>query len=492
MAYVVIGAGIAGVCCAQTLLKQQKKEVEVILITPGTVVKSASSLKQVSQVLTEFNVEEKDVDDFSIEFPGITIIKDQVLKIMNEKKCIITQSGLEIPYVKLSVCCGARPNVIFQNSDYVLGIRDTETAETFAKKLKYAERVLVVGNGGIAMEIVFKIQNCNIVWAIKDDSIGTTFLDTDASEFLLAEYFKNNESTEASELDFRRFKYTVHDLGSNSKHKFKSSIGSALGPDWHENLKLQGDCDEDKTIKFECKCDVKSLFILKEDEESNNKISDHSLKFNGKQWPVYVTLSNGKQYGCDLVVSATGVVPNTEVFSTVKHCEYGKEGGVKIDDQFRVLGCNGNVYAAGDVCCASWDHSPQWLQMRLWTQARQMGISCALNMLDNHEGKAAPGLDIAYELFAHMTKFFGYKIVLLGKFKGQGLDMSEVIVHERMRPGDQYVKVLMQNGRIQGAILIGETDLEETFENLILNGTDLSMFGENIFLTDIDLAEFFD
>ena len=27
-------------------------------------------------------------------------------------------------------------------------------------------------------------------------------------------------------------------------------------------------------------------------------------------WPVYITFSNGRVYGCDLVVSATGVVPN--------------------------------------------------------------------------------------------------------------------------------------------------------------------------------------
>lgn len=34
----------------------------------------------------------------------------------------------------------------------------------------------------------------------------------------------------------------------------------------------------------------------------------------GGPWPVYVHLTNGKTYGCDVVVSATGVVPNTEPF----------------------------------------------------------------------------------------------------------------------------------------------------------------------------------
>lgn len=34
----------------------------------------------------------------------------------------------------------------------------------------------------------------------------------------------------------------------------------------------------------------------------------------GGPWPVYVQLTNGKTYGCDVVISATGVVPNTEPF----------------------------------------------------------------------------------------------------------------------------------------------------------------------------------
>ena len=31
----------------------------------------------------------------------------------------------------------------------------------------------------------------------------------------------------------------------------------------------------------------------------------------GDQWPMFVALTNGKVFGCDLVVSATGVSPNT-------------------------------------------------------------------------------------------------------------------------------------------------------------------------------------
>ena len=81
------------------------------------------------------------------------------------------------------------------------------------------------------------------------------------------------------------------------------------------------------------------------------------------------------------------------------------------------------------------------------------------------------------------------------------------------------MKVLLQAGRMMGAILIGDTDLEvgavrshpcsqtvahklshcavcaflqETFENLILNQMDLSRFGESLLDPDIDIEDYFD
>ena len=45
-------------------------------------------------------------------------------------------------------------------------------------------------------------------------------------------------------------------------------------------------------------------------------------------WPVYVELTNDKVYGCDFVVSATGVVPNSapvlhgNQVRKQKHCKF--------------------------------------------------------------------------------------------------------------------------------------------------------------------------
>jgi hypothetical protein len=45
---------------------------------------------------------------------------------------------------------------------------------------------------------------------------------------------------------------------------------------------------------------------------------------------------------------------------------------------------------------------------------------------------------------------------------------------------------------MEGAILIGETDLEETFENLILNQIDLTPFKDDLLDPNIDIEDFFD
>lgn len=55
-----------------------------------------------------------------------------------------------------------------------------------------------------------------------------------------------------------------------------------------------------------------------------------------------------------------------------------------------------------------------------------------------------------------------------------------------------FFKVVLSAGRMVGAVLIGDTDLEETFENLILNQMDLSRYGEELLNPDIDIEDYFD
>ncbi len=224
-------------------------------------------------------------------------------------------------------------------------------------------------------------------------------------------------------------------------------------------------------------------------QQNDSQVSELPDRFSNKKekWNVYVELTNGNIYGADLIVSATGVKPNTKFQIIDSELALSDDGGIKVDENMRTN--LANVYAAGDACHASWEHSDNWFQMRLWTQAHQMGLFAAKCMMGDFNNEEVV-LDFCFELFAHVTSFFGYKLCLLGRYNAQGLRDHELLV--RYTGGKEYVKVILKDGRMVGALLLGETDLEETFENLILNEMDLSQFGEGLLDPDIEIEDFFD
>ena len=203
-------------------------------------------------------------------------------------------------------------------------------------------------------------------------------------------------------------------------------------------------------------------------------------------------LTSGLVLGCDLVVSATGVEPNSI------ECEglcLAQDDGGAVEVDWRLETSVPDVYAAGDVCRVEWGPkhgSPLWFQMRLWTQARQLGMYAAQCMASSVREDGSP--DFCFEVFAHATRFFGFKVVLLGLFNGQTLDRSEYEAIVRVSRGKEYVKCVVgkEDGRMKGAILVGDTDLEETFENLILDQMDISHLGEDILSPDVDIEDYFD
>ena len=53
-------------------------------------------------------------------------------------------------------------------------------------------------------------------------------------------------------------------------------------------------------------------------------------------------------------------------------------------------------------------------------------------------------------------------------------------------------QVLVRRGRVEGAMLIGDTDLEETFENLIMSRLDVTEQLDLILDPDVDIADYYD
>ncbi|WKX95738.1 hypothetical protein Q1695_012302 [Nippostrongylus brasiliensis] len=457
MIYVVVGGGIAGVSCIKRLLDSLPASDKVFLISASKRVKRVTQWKKTGQYTEQFDVEEDEVnfDDRRFHF-----IQDKVLQWIPQDKELVLSNGKDtVKYDRLCIACGAHPSTPFPN-DKILTIRDTESAEQLQRHLKGAKNIAVVGNGGIATEVVFELKGVNITWVIRDEYASSVFFNPTIAEFFRDRLEKGSKNAGV----LRRLRYAID--APDVAGRDENIPGCALGPDWISTLSIDSDSKE-RCVRIIPNAEVEAV----QDVENGLRLS----------------LSNSESIDCELVIWATGVVPSTSLWK--QNCEelrLSSDGGIVVDDAMRTS--VRDVYACGDVCTPEWSSpSVYWKQMRLWTQARQMGDFCARSMMANGEIET----DFCFELFTHTTTFFGYKVVFLGDFKAERQPEGWYTI-ERVIENDHFVQCVMYNHRVVGAILVGETNLEETMENLILNKTDLERIEENFLDPQIDIEDYFD
>lgn len=168
-------------------------------------------------------------------------------------------------------------------------------------RLAKSKKICVLGNGGIATELIYELKNIDVVWVIRDKYIASAFVDSGAAEFLMGcADTERNKGQPAKALRYT----TTHTSSSDVP-------GCALGPNWHCSLELGGALAK-KNVIIESQTYIKDLSDTKP-----------PTCLDTDEWPVYITLGNGKVFGCDLVISATGVspsVPEIEVpYFTLSH-----------------------------------------------------------------------------------------------------------------------------------------------------------------------------
>lgn len=447
--YLVLGGGIAGVSCVEGLAFLHP-EARIGLITPSGIVKAVTKTIPVTKLLSDMTVEEADAATLEEK---CQVVIDTVTCVRPRDNSVQTEKHGLVKYRKLCLATGASPRKIWYNP-HVITIRDTDSVEQLQARLKSVKKIVVVGNGGIATELVHELRGVDVVWLVKDKHISATFLDPGAAEFCQQSLHSSSQSQETI---FKRMRYNTD-----------GRSGPSLGPDWHSHVELHG-AGSERQVTIEYSCEVERLI----DSEDSN---------------VLVKLTNGKTYPADIVVSAIGVVPNSNILVYGDTFELAPDAGILVGE---FMESNiPNVFAAGDVCTPDWDLAKHWFQMRLWTQARHMGTyaaKCMVGALRREE--VLP--DFCFEMFTHMTRFFGYKVILLGLFNGQTLDNDYEILL-RVTRGQEYIKLIMKDGRMQGAVLIGDTDIEEMCENLILNQLDLSDIADDLLNPDIDIEDYFD
>ena len=640
----VIGGGIAGVSCAQELSRLSPAS-QIILVSQTEVLREVLFSNRLTENLEDVSITESTMDELKVRYPNITVIVSRMSQLDHSNKVVRLMDGQSLRYNSLCVCTGAIPRLLCSPRAGIITVRDSMSVENLTGLLKSASRVVVIGNGGIAMEMAHELHYCETDWIIRDEYIGSPFFDATASDFLLEIEGAGRTVEVCSRSDtpagFQKVQQqwaaskdcyvSREDVNDDSRERVSGpsghNHGSAVGPHLRRRLTTGAsheggtkqplhlhpgqqvvaiyDHSEEEWAFLE---DCYQPFESQDDHDLLRRVTQSSQvrgQGQGSDHRFSVATSTGAIIQCDCVVAAIGVVPCTQGCEGLVRDE---DGALRVNELMQTS--DPHVYAAGDCCT----YSPAagallqrgktpWFQMKLWAQARVMGVYAAqcINERANSllvssksvfrsDGSEYEGMetsesarnDWAFHLFAHVTNFFGMKVVLLGRFNGQGLGkeaelaIKRVMVSEkrlkdsnthadkneasnsaarvgtgrgkvpaidfaskkrgracdcctgdeeyavarhaaglkpdgredsraedlvdprhvemavRTTPGVEYIKLVLRGGKVVGALLIGETDLEETFENLILNRVDVSHLGSQLLDPEHDLEDYFD
>ena len=308
-----------------------------------------------------------------------------------------------------------------------------------------------------------------------------------------------------------------------------SVVNALFEVDW---LTIEANCEIKDVVPFVEKNGYKSATV----RLSNNKTVSDVLVVAAC---IGVEPNGGDLFGDEATARETfGFVRGDDAAVNSPPSSKGNDGdntmfitdGMRVTETFELeLPNKPNVFfAAGDCALCerrNEDKSTNWFQMRSWSQAAQSGAQCARSMLqvDGYEY----GLGFNFELFTHSTTFFGLKVILLGSFNLQKFlpeaDEKDVRILSRKfiddgssssssievannnnneEKGEEYftslcsnstfIRVVTYKGKVVGAVLVGETNLEETFENLIQDKIDVSHLENDLLDPDVDIEDYFD
>ena len=501
MRFVVAGGGIAAMAAVERLLQLAEEEAErgggagvdlsslsVSVLSPSPVLHFASHVQRRSAARLTFDVEAAPssalLERLSRQYGGrvsVAFHEGRLCALHPERSTVdwaAASSGGEnsgrinsLSYDRLLLAVGARPSTPW-SGERVCVVRDAASIQRLQSRLQRLAKegeagggeaegagavVLVVGNGGIALEVIQLLAFSpsaarlpRVVWALKDDWLGNTLLDPTSSAFLLPLLFPTEdpamESRSYGEEEGRRMKTGAvererrarrEEEGGGEEKSPPPPYGAALGPHWQGSLGW-GRAHKDSTpssavpplLHFNA---VVSRCEPEADRPSASAPSVVPDSDGGRPPRLRVCLSNGCEYWCALLISCTGVVPNTDCLRSCAIALDPLDGGVRVGPSLRTS--LPRVYAAGDCASLSVPSSPHFLQMRLWSQAIVAGTNAATAMWEDAATAAADAGDggwgeeadeeedgrFYYGPFFHETQVLGERLLLFGLFNERRL-----------------------------------------------------------------------
>ncbi len=191
-----------------------------------------------------------------------------------------------------------------------------------------------------------------------------------------------------------------------------------------------------------------------------------------------VVTHTGRRIACELVACALGIVPNSELLDE-SGVERTANGAVKVDANLK--SSLPGVWAAGDVA------SVEGEQLGLWEPARHQGRLAGVNMCGGQE-QYRPGV----HYFA--TRLFDLDFARLGEID-EAPERRPLVDFPRGTGHIAYRKLVLEGGRLRGALLIGEKQAKvrtigRGLKRLIDAGADVSGVAERLLDPSFDVAGF--
>ena len=94
-------------------------------------------------------------------------------------------NGQVIEFERVLLCTGAVPRQPqFATSANIYTLRDGQSARELSDRVVQARRIVLVGDGGIGLELAHALGNVELIWCSKRD-FGSKFLDEAAMAFML-------------------------------------------------------------------------------------------------------------------------------------------------------------------------------------------------------------------------------------------------------------------------------------------------------------------
>lgn len=186
-----------------------------------------------------------------------------------------------------------------------------------------------------------------------------------------------------------------------------------------------------------------------------------------------VTLDDGRQVPCQMVVVAIGVLPRTEL---ARGTAIKVNRGIVVDRRMRTS--HPDVYACGDVAEAYDFVLGSERVIPIWPTAYLGGRTAGFNM-------AGGSAEYPGGTPMNALKYFGLPIIGAGMFSAPEGNGYESMVVAR---GDIYRKLVIRNGILVGMTFVGDIARAGIVFNLLREGADVSGYKDLLLADELGLA----